>query len=93
MLHTPDNFQYARSAIRDIFYQMPTRTVLLNLWQRYLGQVFESMGKIETELAVEDLKNRGYLIFEETKVRWKDPITLAINEHKNNFPIIYFPVI
>jgi hypothetical protein len=77
MLQTPNNFQYARSAIRDIFYQMPTRTVLRELWTRYLNEVYQSLGEEETNNAVQDLALNGYLTFEKNIVKWKDPITLS----------------
>lgn len=81
MLQTPDNFQYARSAIRDIFYQMPTRTVLVDLWPRYLSQISETLGDTETLLAVADLRKKGYLTFGDDVIKWKDPITTAITEN------------
>jgi hypothetical protein len=77
MLQTPNNFQYARSAIRDIFYQMPTRTVIRELWPRYLNEIYQSLGEENTDKAVQDLTLSGYLTFEKALIKWKDPITLS----------------
>ncbi|MFA5395543.1 MAG: hypothetical protein WC346_05925 [Methanogenium sp.] len=89
MLQTPDNFQYARSAIRDIFYQMPSRTLLIDLWPRYLNEIYESLGEEYTKAAIEDLKKSGYLTFEKSIVKWKDPITLATIQEGAGFKSQY----
>ena len=89
MLQTPNNFQYARAAIRDIFYQMPTRTVLRELWPRYLNEVYQSMGEDDSDKAVQDLIESGYLTFEKEIVKWKDPITLATIQEGAGFKSEY----
>ena len=66
---TPRNI--AKAAIRDIFIQMPTRTVHEMNWKGLLGQVVGIVGETVANEAVEELKNEGWLAFSEELWRWR----------------------
>ena len=71
---TPDSNlikEYAKSAIRDVFIQMPTRTVNKKNWDGYINQISSTFGQKETQIALEELRRDGWLFEQPDYFRWK----------------------
>ena len=66
---TPKNL--AKAAIRDIFIQMPTRTVHDMNWNGMLSQVIGVAGVPATKLAIAELKKEGWLSHSDNLWRWR----------------------
>jgi hypothetical protein len=63
--------EYAKSAIRDVFIQMPTRSVYQIYMPAYLNQISSTFGKKETSQAWRELKKEGWVISNIDKYFWK----------------------
>ena len=63
--------EYAKAAIRDIFIQMPTRSVNLNNWHGYKQYVEGYFGNNSYKVAMKELKEDGWLTKGETRYEWK----------------------
>ena len=69
----PDNDikEYAKAAIRDIFIQMPSRSVNLNNWHGYKNYISEFFGEDSYDTAMKELQNEGWLTKGDTRYEWK----------------------
>ena len=96
--HLSDITGYAKAAIRDVFIQMPTRTVREYLMPSYLNQIASQLGEEQTAQAWKDLQSEGWVTLEEGKYCWKrvfgpvnpghserDKINESINESPDTF--------
>jgi len=63
--------EYAKAAIRDIFIQMPSRSVNLNNWNGYKNYISEFFGENSYETAMKELQNEGWLTKSDTRYEWR----------------------
>ena len=63
--------EYAKAAIRDIFIQMPTRSVNHTNWPGYKQYITGFFGENSYTLAMEELQKDGWLTKGETRYEWK----------------------
>ena len=69
-LPTNDIKEYAKAAIRDIFIQMPSRSVNLNNWHGYKNYICEFFGENSYDTAMEELQKEGWLTKGDTRYEW-----------------------
>lgn len=62
--------EYAKAAIRDIFIQMPSRSVTLENWDGFKNYVVGFFGKNSYNVAMEELQKEGWLTKGETRYEW-----------------------
>lgn len=63
--------EYAKSAIRDIFLQMPTRSVYKKYWHSFMEQVSSHFGKNNTNKAWKQLKNEQFIYEDDSRYHWR----------------------
>ena len=63
--------EYTKTAIRDIFIQMPTRSVSLDNWNGFKNYLINFFGKNNYESAMHELQRDGWLKKEKDKYQWK----------------------
>lgn len=66
-----DIMEYAKAAIRDIFIQMPSRSVTHENWPGFKNQIIGFFGKESYEKAMNELLSEGWLSKGETRYEWK----------------------
>lgn len=71
----------AKSAIRDIFIQMPTRSISLSNWNGYKNFIIRNYGKDSYINAMKSLKNDKWITKTNSKYQWKKEYT-PVNELK-----------
>jgi len=67
----PTPKELAKSAIRDIFIQMPTRTVQLATWYGFKNFISETYGTDSYDEAMNELFSDGWITKESDVYRWK----------------------
>lgn len=67
----PTHKDLAKSAIRDIFIQMPTRTVQLATWDGYKNFISKTYGEVSYDNAMTELFSEGWIKKEPDVYRWK----------------------
>lgn len=80
-----DIVEYAKSAIRDVFISMPTRSVYKYLMPSYLNQISSQLGEKETKLAWEYLKSTKWITYKHGKYFWKKvfgPVNIGASERE-----------
>jgi len=74
---------YAKAAIRDVFIQMPTRSVYDYLMNSYLNQISSQLGRTETDMAWKQLKSEKWITHRDGKYFWKKdfgPVNIGFSE-------------
>lgn len=85
-LTTYETKEYAKAAIRDIFIQMPSRSVTYENWNGFKNQIIGFFGIESFDVAMKELLSDGWLSESETRYEWKKcyPPVNKINEHVLN---------
>jgi len=67
----PTPKELAKAAIRDIFIQMPTRTVQVAVWDGFKHFISETYGNESYNDAMQELYDEGWITKEPDVYRWK----------------------
>ena len=84
----------AKAAIRDIFIQMPTRTVSLSNWNGFKNYIIGNFGESEYNQSMKELFKEKWLTKEKDCLKWKSDYSKQLTEstikekyqtHKNEY--------